>query len=68
MQHLQYFWKRIFLKIIFGITVKCVAILLIFIVTDEKLILYINTSSSLKTMYKKPKILNEAIIETISSF
>lgn len=40
MQHLQYFWKRIFLKIIFGITVKCVAILLIFIVTDEKLILY----------------------------
>lgn len=53
---------------IFGITVKCVAILLIFIVTDEKLILYINTSSSLKTMYKKPKILNEAIIETISSF
>lgn len=40
MQHLQYFCKRIFLKIIFGITVKCVAILLIFIVTDEKLILY----------------------------
>lgn len=34
------FLKRIFLKIIFGITVKCVAILLIFIVTDEKLILY----------------------------
>lgn len=27
-------------KNIFGITVKCVAILLIFIVTDEKLILY----------------------------
>lgn len=40
MQHLQYFYKRTFLKIIFGITVKCFAILLIFIVTDEKLILY----------------------------
>lgn len=67
MQHLQYFWKRIFLKIIFGITVKCVAILLIFIVTDEKLILYQYIIIT-KTMYKKSNILNEAIIETISSF
>lgn len=32
-----------------------------------KSLYYINASSSLKTMYKKPKILNEATIETISS-
>lgn len=52
---------------IFGITVKCFAILLIFIVTDEKLILYQYIIIT-KTMYKKSNILNEAIIETISSF